>query len=88
MLARTAGCLAARIGEGTAAFAHEICAVGRIGLQINRAADDKPEHHAVTIQPGAREHAPHRDRAELREQIADEFNIQGRSRAHLKAKWL
>jgi hypothetical protein len=69
-------CLAARIGERAGAFALKIRNARLVGFQINRAAHDEAEHHAVAIEPGAGEHALHRHQTKLREQIADEVNVQ------------
>src|SRR5215831_9914411 len=75
VFAQAARLLAAGIGEETGAFVFEIGNAGLVGFEINRAAHHKAEHHAVAVKPGAREHAPHRHRTKLREQIADEVEI-------------
>jgi hypothetical protein len=43
---------------------------------MDRAVDDQAEHETVGENAGAAEHAPYRYRAELGEQVADEFGVQ------------
>ncbi len=83
MLADAAGVLAAGVGEGLARFAFEIRDAGLVGFEIDHVADDQPEHDAFGEQAGAAEHAPDRDRAELREQIADELGVQAGMSLHV-----
>jgi hypothetical protein len=42
---------------------------------MDRAVDDQAEHETVGENAGAAEHAPYRYRAELGEQVADEFGV-------------
>ena len=61
---RTAGCLRAR---------NPGCSF--VNLEKDRAVENQPEHETVGIKPGAAEQPLHRHRAELREQVADEFGV-------------
>jgi hypothetical protein len=75
VLGRSAALLAAQVGERLAAFALEIRDARRIDFQIDRLAHDETEHQAVDEQAGAGEHAPNGDRAERREQVAEEIGV-------------
>jgi hypothetical protein len=76
MARRPVRAFSTRIGERPAAFAFEIRNVGLVHFEMDGAVDDQPEHETVRENAGAAEHAFHRHRSKLREQVADEFGVQ------------
>ena len=70
-----AGTLGAGIDEGPAALAFEVRNAVLVDAQKYRAVEKEPEHQSFAEDAGAAEHAPDHDRAERREQVADEFGV-------------
>src|SRR6202012_3293984 len=66
-----AGTLGAGIDEGPAALAFEVRNAVLVDAQKYRAV----EHQPLAENAGAAEHATDRDRAERREQVANEFGV-------------